>query len=479
MRIPILNRAAAAAALLALIATGAEASEPPDGTVLFETVIDLDPAGPPHDELPTDLLALPEGRLVTAGVIRDSSSAGHRIGLARLLASGDLDPEFGDGGLLPDAVPSIADVILLRGAAFDSSTGNLLLAGDEYSGSSPTAFVARLLEDGSLDSTFGAGGVRRFESPEPGSRCYVVELLLLPAGRTLVVAKHVDASGSRPALARLTVDGDLDATFDGDGYKVVPLGAGAIFPTTASRQADGRILLGTGNRLSLRAAVSRLLETGDPDPSFGDAGTREIPFTTAPSPAYLQAVRPTEDGKVLAAGDVCVFYDRFLCFDEGWGIVRLLANGQLDGAFGDGGLRTGGAHCWDETCPTYFDYGFTDAVEQGDGRILVTGVIRVSGEDSLVSAGVQRLLSDGAVDSSFGADGIAVVDFARPEGPASSLGSRIALTAEGRVGLLGESVLVPAGEVRRWAVASLSNSYLFADGFDTGSTRNWTLGEEP
>lgn len=482
MRILRSKCVAMAAALSAVVGGGAEASEPPDGTVLLERVIDIDPGGPPHEDSSSELVVDLAGRIVVGGSTH-SGAGSSRVALARLLPNGEFDSSFGDGGLLRDAVPSVAGSLFLRGQVFDPSTGRILIAG-WIAGSPAAAFVARLLDDGSPDPSFGDGGVRRVEAPTPDRIISVRDLVLLPAGSTLLVVSHEVESEPvslwLPALARLTVDGDLDPTFDGDGYKVVPLGTGHMYPTTANRQTDGRILLGIGSTANFRVSVARLLENGDPDPSFGVAGIREIPFRPGVSyTAQLNVVLPSDDGKVLAAGDVCLLYDRFLCFDEGWGIARLLATGQLDESFGDGGLRIGGAHCWDEPCPTYFDYGFTDAVEQGDGRILVTGVIHVSGEDSLVSAGAQRLLTEGAVDPSFGLDGIAVVDFARPEGPASSEGNRIALTAEGRIAVLGDSVLPPTWEFRRWAVASLSNSYLFADGFDTGSTRNWTLGEEP
>lgn len=72
-------------------------------------------------------------------------------------------------------------------------------------------------------------------------------------------------------------------------------------------------------------------------------------------------------------------------------LVRYLADGTSDPAFGDGGVVT-------------LHYGADMAIQQ-DGRILVVGVPFQDGDADLV-----RLLTDGRPDPSFGVDGAVTVD---------------------------------------------------------------------
>src|SRR4051794_36479903 len=74
--------------------------------------------------------------------------------------------------------------------------------------------------------------------------------------------------------------------------------------------------------------------------------------------------------------------------------------GQLDVGFGAGGQRTmdlGGT----------YDWGYATAVEP-DGRILAAGVTNSRGTYDFV---VSRYLPGGALDPSFGDNGVAVTDF--------------------------------------------------------------------
>jgi uncharacterized delta-60 repeat protein len=128
-----------------------------------------------------------DGRLVLAGSRGTELPNEIRdLALARYLTDGSLDASFGNGGLaLVDAAPSETahDVMQLP-------NGKLLVAGTTYSAGNQLDFVlVRLLHDGSLDTTFGTGGFlfTDFDSGSPDD-CSAIALagpdLVLAAGST-------------------------------------------------------------------------------------------------------------------------------------------------------------------------------------------------------------------------------------------------------------------------------------------------------
>jgi uncharacterized delta-60 repeat protein len=104
-------------------------------------------------------LRQPDGRLLLAG--RAEGATGDDIAIARLLADGTPDPDFGTGGravIALDLTPNGADIA--RAIALQSD-GRIVLAGaaERNPGGAEAAIVVRLLPNGGLDASFGSGGV--------------------------------------------------------------------------------------------------------------------------------------------------------------------------------------------------------------------------------------------------------------------------------------------------------------------------------
>src|SRR5262245_49021970 len=126
--------------------------------------------------------------------------------LSRVKAdAGDLDPSFGNGGIV------VADF------GFDSSAtslliqadGKLVVAGTGGSSGAAGFLVARYHPNGSLDSSFGSGGL---VITDFGGSETVTGAALDPSGRIVVAGMVNDSSGQKAALARYKTDGSLDAT---------------------------------------------------------------------------------------------------------------------------------------------------------------------------------------------------------------------------------------------------------------------------
>ena len=175
--------------------------------------------------------------------------------------------------------------------------GALMLAAD-----GPRVAAIRMRADGSLEPSFGNGGIARITVP--GSFFWAKQILRQPDGRLVLVGSGRSASRfelPRFLLARLTANGALDPSFGTGGFAAPDLQAGG-----AALAPDGSIVL-TGNtgRVSpeiatnpqapntFRWVVQRLTPAGNVDPAFGS-----VALGGQTSSAVV--VRP--DGRIVALG---------------------------------------------------------------------------------------------------------------------------------------------------------------------------------
>ena len=150
----------------------------------------------------------PDGKLVIAGTSQTGSFATRNFFLVRMLPNGALDPSFdGDGIVISDfgSVESAYSVIV-------QDDGRIVLAGSRSS----DVAVARYLADGSLDTSFGNGGLALVDAASSESGHQVIQL---PNGNLLVAGATYDQSNRQDfLLARLLPNGSLDTTFGTGGF---------------------------------------------------------------------------------------------------------------------------------------------------------------------------------------------------------------------------------------------------------------------
>ena len=155
----------------------------------------------------------------------------------------------------------------------------------------------------------------------------------------------------------------------------------------------------TGCLISFAACAQNY--DGKPDPSFGipGLGWSNYAYTGA---SFATAIARQSDGKILAAGTTTLASGHTLVI-----VMRLNTSGFLDTSFGAGtgsvpGIGTYFFSSVDFTAPT--DESASAIAVQSDGKIVVAGTFTASaggGTGGLLF----RLLSNGAVDASFGNDG--------------------------------------------------------------------------
>jgi uncharacterized delta-60 repeat protein len=298
--------------------------------------------------------------------------------LARFRSDGVLDPSFaGDGvqqiGFGPDSDDGAAAVVT-------QPDGKLVVGG--FAGVDPEedfAF-ARLRQDGELDSTFSADGRTTVAFSHASS---LHDLALSAGGEIVAVGSAPGVHGlSDLAVARLAPDGSPDPAFSGDGAEILDLGLadghGNESGQTVAIQSDGRIVIGgVVVFLDIRCCPSspllvRLEEDGDLDPSF--PVVPQLPVSDVPD----VAVQPTG---ILGVGSSGEDFNRLRDF--------VLLRRQPDGARDLSFPRPDGSVATD------FD-GRKDVAGalsvQGDGRVLVAGVLQADSPDARV--GIARYLMD-------------------------------------------------------------------------------------
>lgn len=328
-----------------------------------------------------------DGKIVAAGRARTNVS--NFVALARYNADGTLDPGFGSGG-------TVAQPIGTRGgtafAVAQQSDGKLVIAGavTPPATSGTDIFVIRYAADGTLDATFGSGGIVTTPVAAGTGVDVATAMILQPDGKVVVGGYTAGTGGAQDlVLVRYQSNGALDAGFGSGGIVVRDLGTIEDRATALARQSDGKLLVAGYTATTLAAArfaALRFNANGTIDTGFGSGGvvTTDIVAGGFDIPAAA-ALQP--DGRLLVVGSA--YLDVQQCV-----AVRYTAAGALDATFGSGGVVITGVGASD-------DFGRAVA-RQSDGKLLVAGTTYANYAYQFALA---RYHPDGAPDGTFGNGG--------------------------------------------------------------------------
>ena len=182
--------------------------------------------------------------------------------------------------------------------------------------------VIRLNIDGSLDATFGSGGMQSYPNI-PGTANAVA---LQTDGRIVMAAggegQKANGSEGQFLVARLDPNGTLDTSVDNTGFlTVVGPGLGDGFNPNGTNavvvEPDGRIVAdGSSDDPNIAFQLARIDANGTLDPTFGNAGLQTVAFNPG-SGGDANALALTPDGKLVVAGLAPVPEDAF-------GVARLV-----------------------------------------------------------------------------------------------------------------------------------------------------------
>jgi uncharacterized delta-60 repeat protein len=158
--------------------------------------------------------------------------------VARYLADGTLDTSFsGDG----KQTINFGSSDFARGVRLQSD-GKILLAGHVGPAGSYDIALARLNADGSLDTTFDGDGM--VTTPIGTAEDVSSSLEIQPDGKIIVTGHSFNAATNDDfAVLRYNSDGTLDETFGTGGVVTTAIGPGHDVILAVALQADGRIVV--------------------------------------------------------------------------------------------------------------------------------------------------------------------------------------------------------------------------------------------
>jgi uncharacterized delta-60 repeat protein len=340
-----------------------------------------------------------DGKILLAGTSKPTNGTSNII-LVRLTTSGALDASFGVGESdgTPDGVVSVdlggsgddvATAIAIKSVlTLGSTSEKIVVAGYTTQSGTKNFMIAQVNSDGTLDNTFGAGSDDG--TPEGVVSLSISEgddeangLAVQTNGMIVVVGTTRAADNSTNAVvARLKADGSLDTAFgtgDGDGTPDgvvgISFGNGNDVANSVALQSDGKIVLvgtTTATDDSTNIAVARLNSDGTLDSAFGadtSDGTPDgvVGLSLGTGNDVGTAIVVQADGKILVAGYTTPANDT-----TNVAVVRLLSDGKLDTAFGQGNADGSPDGVATISLGIGNDFAYAMALA-ADGKILVAG----------------------------------------------------------------------------------------------------------
>lgn len=353
-----------------------------------------------------------DGKIVTAGSA--SASDMHAFTVSRYNEDGTLDTSFGNGGIVLTDVTgrSYPSVDNTANALAIDSQGRIVVAGtvDHLGGGTDIALV-RYEPNGSLDTSFGNGGIVVTSLVLYGDN--VANGVAIEANGDILVAGATSPaqtpSQSNFALLCYTSGGQLDSTFGGaalgggPGWVQTDFGGGRDVANGLVIQLNGQIVLAGSANLAATGddfALVRYNSDGSLDTSFG-SGTGKVttnfgPIATAATGDDAYGLTLDSQGRIVVAGASNANFGSYY----GFAVARYSPDGTLDSSFGTGGKVL--------AAPGYNSYAGPVLV-MPNGKILVGG-----GSDAFNQSrnfAIGRLNDNGTLDTTFTSSGFLETDF--------------------------------------------------------------------
>ena len=299
-------------------------------------------AGPPN----ATMLIQPDGRILVVGV---AGFAGGPLIVERFLPNGDPDRSFGEAGRMefdPWRVdPRYNGPGYLAGAVLDAQ-GRIVAVGRVAGRNKHFLGMVRLLSDGQVDPSFGNAGIVRHR-PRGSSWARATRVQIDSRGEILVTGGLTNGTGfdevGNPVLARFNATGRLDREFGRDGFVKGPESfPGVAFANVVELPGERLVVAGirgADDYYEDSWVLRRYGRDGARDWAFGIRGVTRIPVTSdgyeeGSSLSTTLVYQP--DGKLLVAGTHVLSYRGGSGADVA--VARVRKTGRLDREFGGDGV---------------------------------------------------------------------------------------------------------------------------------------------
>jgi uncharacterized delta-60 repeat protein len=301
-------------------------------------------------DVSTAIQIQPDGKIIAAGYVSTVFSYGADFAIARYNSNGTLDNTFGTGGKVITPVDTNYDygtsvvlqsdgkiilagysliggievfsivrynnngtldntfgssgIVVTQVAAFNNraravklqSDGKIIVGGDANS----SFGLVRYNIDGSLDNTFGSGGIVNSSFGPSSDVAY--SIAIQNDNKILLCGYHYYNTEFDFELARYNTNGTLDSTFGVGGNIVTSVGTGQEIGLSMTLQNDGKILIGgySFNGVNNDFALLAYNDDGTLDNTFGSGGTVTTDIAGGDDLAYSIGIQ--SDGKIILVG---------------------------------------------------------------------------------------------------------------------------------------------------------------------------------
>jgi uncharacterized delta-60 repeat protein len=378
-----------------------------------------------------------DGGFYVAGT---SGAAGGSLSVAHYEQDGSLDHNFGNGGKVQVTFnPFIFGARPNDGYVTVQRDGKILLVGTSIEpGSTNYDFaMARLLQDGEFDRTFGDGGkVTTFSGTQFTDMAPSGGVVIQPDGK-LLVAGYTEKYSTLPhvdkgVVVRYTRDGSVDTSFGDGGRETIDLSTGRGRMTSMVLEPNGEILLGgfvrNPDTFDENYFLEELQTNGTPDSAFGTAGQMVTGFSGFFDSGAPLLLRP--DGEILVGGSTFdpVTFQGFMT------VAQFTAAGAVDNSFGANGQASVGF-------PGEPNLTFAELHNmslQRDGKVVVVGSFFTFDPDTFASTSsfaMSRFTKAGRIDTQFGDGGTVTTSIAGYQDQAAA----VLIQDDGRILVAGVS----------------------------------------
>lgn len=320
----------------------------------------------------------PDGKILLGGTVQDN---GFDAIITRFFPDGSIDNTFGTNGIARFDFQGFNDVI---SSLIVLSDGKILAGGWVGTSANYDFAIFRFATNGTLDNTFGVGGVA---TADFGSNDFINSIAVLPDGKIIACGETSTPQGTDCAIARFNYNGtpDNSFSFDGKATNVIEASANDGFYKVIVQTDEKPVCIGYADG---DVIISRYNTDGTLDQSFDGDGTGRYDIANQASDAGW-------GGALLTGGEILVCGTAFIQSDNDFALLKVNTTGAVVTGFGNNGVVLTNIQSGN-------DFAFSLTI-QPDDKIIVGG--SAGGDVALV-----RYTPNGSIDNSFGNNGKVVTD---------------------------------------------------------------------
>lgn len=243
----------------------------------------------------------PDGKILIAGRSDTPPSFPTSHAVVRFNSNGSLDTTFGNAGIV---IPPASATIFPHQLALQSD-GKFVIVTSSFTNGFASLVLMRFTTDGFLDSSFGAAN-SGIVSTRFGQGTEFQALAIQPDGKIVVsCSSFANATSYDFAVLRYNTDGSLDDSFGTGGMTFTPIGPGGTLDQAKALviQPNGKIILGgrSPNGSNQNFVTVRYLKNGQLDTRWGVGGIMATDMNGSADGIHAMVIQP--NGRIVAGGE--------------------------------------------------------------------------------------------------------------------------------------------------------------------------------